>query len=177
MALLDSKGRLFGKVSILDLGALLIILGVIFGIFFLPGRSGSVAQIGSAMEAIEVEVLVRGLSVKSPDAFVAEFQGSETTSIVIRNQPFANVGIKSIELLPRTTPVPQPDGSVLPLNDPRPEVQNIGDFRIVLTSEAQKTDNGYVFGNNKVKIGHTLRLEGFNYDFNGSVIDIRAVEK
>ncbi|ACA98692.1 MULTISPECIES: DUF4330 domain-containing protein [Cyanophyceae] len=177
MALLDSKGRLFGKVSILDLGALLIILGVVFGIFFLPGRSGSVAQIGSAMEAIEVEVLVRGLSVKSPETFVAEFQGSETTSIVIRNQPFANVGIKSIELLPRTTPVPQPDGSVLPLNDPRPEVQNIGDFRIVLTSEAQKTDNGYVFGNNKVKIGHTLRLEGFNYDFNGSVIDIRAVEK
>ena len=46
MALLDSKGRLFGKVSILDLGALLIILGVVFGIFFLPGRSGSVAQIG-----------------------------------------------------------------------------------------------------------------------------------
>ena len=177
MALLDSKGRLFGKVSILDLGALLIILGVIFGIFFLPGRSGSVAQIGSAMEAVEVEVLVRGLSVKSPEAFVTEFQASETTSIVIRNQPFANVGIKSIELLPRTTPVPQPDGTVLPLNDPRPEVQNIGDFRIVLTSEAQRTDNGYVFGNNKVKIGHTLRLEGFNYDFNGSVIDIRAVEK
>ncbi|ANV83517.1 pyruvate/2-oxoglutarate dehydrogenase complex,dihydrolipoamide dehydrogenase (E3) component [Picosynechococcus sp. PCC 7003] len=177
MALLDSKGRLFGKVSILDLGALLIILGLIFGIFFLPGKSGSVAQIGTATEKVEVELLVRGLSVKSPEAFVTEFQASETTSIVIRNQPFANVGIKSIELLPRTTPVPQPDGSVLPLNDPRPEVQNIGDFRVVLTSDAQKTDNGYVFGNNKVKIGHTLRLEGFNYDFNGSVIDIRAVEK
>ncbi|MBV5257610.1 DUF4330 domain-containing protein [Synechococcus moorigangaii CMS01] len=176
MALLDSKGRLFGKVSILDVGALAIILGVIFGIFFLPGQSGSVAQIGSTTETIEVELLVRGLSVKSPETFVEAFQASETTSIVIRNQPFANVGIKSIELLPRTTPVPQPDGSVLPLGDPRPEVQDVGDFRIVLTSEAQRTETGYVFGNNKVKIGHTLRIEGFDYDFNGSVIDIRAVE-
>lgn len=177
MALLDSKGRLFGKISILDVGALVIIAGVIFGIFFLPGNSGSVAQMGGDVKPVEVELLVRGLSVKSPEKFVDKFLASKTTSIVIRNQPFANVGIKSIELLPRTTPVPQPDGSVLPLNDTRPEVQDIGDFRVVLTSDAQVTDNGYVFGNNKVKIGHALRLEGFDYDFNGSVIDIREVAK
>lgn len=176
MALLDSKGRLFGKISILDLGALVIIAGLIFGIFFLPGNSGSVAQIGANVQPVEVELLVRGLSVKSPSEFAKKFLASKTTSIVIRNQPFANVGIKAIEELPRTTPVPQPDGSVKALTDPRPEVVDIADFRVVLTSEAERTDNGFVFGNNKVKIGHALRLEGFDYDFNGSVIDIRVVE-
>jgi len=45
MAILDSKGRLFGKVSILDLGAALVILLVVVGIFFFPGTSGSVAQL------------------------------------------------------------------------------------------------------------------------------------
>jgi hypothetical protein len=46
MKLLDSKGRLFGKVSVLDIGAALIVLMVLFGIFFYPGTSGSVAQVG-----------------------------------------------------------------------------------------------------------------------------------
>ena len=177
MALLDSKGRLFGKISILDVGAIAIVLAVIFGIFFLPGNSGSVAQLGANIKTVEVELLVRGLSVKNPDRFVEEFRDSETTSNVIRNQPFANVGIKSIERLPRTTPVPQPDGSVAALDDPRPEVENITDLSIILTSDAELTPNGFLFGNNKVKVGHTLRLEGYNYDFNGSVIDIRAVEE
>ncbi|MGB3768575.1 MAG: DUF4330 domain-containing protein, partial [Phormidesmis sp.] len=42
MAILDSKGRLFGKLSLLDLGAALAILMVIFGIFIYPGATGSV---------------------------------------------------------------------------------------------------------------------------------------
>ncbi len=46
MAILDSKGRLFGKINLLDLGAGLVILLVIFGIFIFPGTSGSVAQVG-----------------------------------------------------------------------------------------------------------------------------------
>lgn len=176
MALLDSKGRLLGKVSILDVGALLIIALVILGIFFLPGNSGSVAQINTPTKSVEVELLVRGLSVKSPDQFVEQLLESKTTSIVIRNQPFSNVGIKSVERLPRTTPVPQPDGSVIALEDPRPEVSDITDLNMVLTSKAQLTNNGFVFGNNKVKIGNTLRLEGYNYDFTGSVTDVRAVD-
>ena len=40
MAILDSKGRLFGKFNILDIGALLVILLVIIGIFF-TGSTGS----------------------------------------------------------------------------------------------------------------------------------------
>lgn len=176
MALLDSKGRLFGKISILDVGAIAIVFAVIVGIFFLPGNSGSVAQIGSDVQPVEVELMVRGLKAKNPDKFVQEFLEAGSTSIVIRNQPFANVGIKFVERLPRTTPVAQPDGSVKALPDPRPEVENITDLTIILTSDAERTDNGYLFGNNKVKIGHTLRLEGYNYDFNGSVIDIRPAE-
>jgi len=36
MKILDSQGRLFGKVSILDFGAALVILLVLVGIFFFP---------------------------------------------------------------------------------------------------------------------------------------------
>ena len=59
MAILDSKGRLFGKINLLDLGALMVILLVIGGIFLFPGTTGSVAQVGTKTAPIEVDLLVR----------------------------------------------------------------------------------------------------------------------
>ena len=58
MNILDSKGRLFGKINLLDLGAVLVILLVIVGIFIFPGTSGSVAQVGAKIVPIEVDLLV-----------------------------------------------------------------------------------------------------------------------
>ncbi|MFM7561058.1 DUF4330 domain-containing protein, partial [Cylindrospermopsis raciborskii] len=44
---------------------------------------------------------------------------------------------------------------------------------LTLEGKAQVTDNGPVLGNSKVKIGMPFELEGFNYNFKASVIDIR----
>ena len=174
MKILDSKGRLFGKISILDLGAALVILLVIIGIFFFPGTSGSIAQINDT-KPIEVDVLVRGLSVNNPEAFLNQLEQEKKANIVIRNQPAGTVEIKSVKPLPRTTSVPQPDGSVKALPDPRPEVIYIKDMIITLSGEAQITSNGAVLDNTKkVKIGTPIQLEGSNYDFNASVIGVRV---
>ena len=64
MKIIDSKGRLFGKLSILDFAAACIILLVVVGIFFFPGTpltQSIVAQ--TKQKPIEVQVLVRGLGV------------------------------------------------------------------------------------------------------------------
>jgi hypothetical protein len=45
-----------------------------------------------------------------------------------------------------------------------------------LEGKGQLTENGPVLGNTKVKIGTTLELEGKNYIFNASVIDVRVKE-
>jgi hypothetical protein len=174
MSIIDSKGRLFGKVSILDLGAAFVIFLVVVGIFFFPGTP--VTQVTSAqnVKTIDVDVLVRGLSVADFNGLLQEFQEEKTASIVIRNQPAGKVEIKSAKPLPRTTPVPQPDGTVKALPDPRPEVSMIQDLIITLEGKAQMTANGAVLDNTKkVKIGIPIQLEGVNYDFNGSVIAVR----
>lgn len=172
MAILDSKGRLFGKVSILDAGAALVILLVIVGIFFFPGTSGSVAQI-SGTKPIEVDVLVRGLSVRNPQELFEQFQEQKKTNIIIRNQPYGQVDVKSVEQLPRTVLVPQPDGSVKALEDPRPDSFST-DFLMTLGGQGQITENGPVLGNSKIKIGTPVELEGKEYNFNASVIEVRA---
>ncbi|GAB4225265.1 MAG: DUF4330 domain-containing protein [Stanieria sp.] len=178
MKIIDSKGRLFGKVSILDLGAAFVIFLVIVGIFFFPGTpltEGIVAQ--TKAKPIEVDVLVRGLSVGDFQGLLQEFQTEKTANIVIRNQPAGKVNIKSSKPLPRTTAVPQPDGSVKALPDPRPEITMIQDLILTLEGKAQITDNGVVLDNTKkVKVGIPIQLEGKNYDFNASVIAVRVQE-
>ncbi|VEP15307.1 conserved hypothetical protein [Hyella patelloides LEGE 07179] len=175
MKIIDSKGRLFGKVSILDLGAAGVILLAVAGIFFFPGTSVIPGVAQSNVKSIEVEVLVRGLSAGDFDGLLAEFQEDKQASIVIRNQPAGTVEILDTERLPRTTPVPQPDGTVKALPDPRPEVALIHDMVLTFGSQAQVTSAGVVIeGTKKLKIGTPIRLEGRTYDFNGSVITIRT---
>ena len=175
MKIIDSKGRLFGKVSILDLGAVGIILLTVAGIFFFPGTSvvPGVAQGNS--QQIEIEMLVRGLTVGDFDSLLAEFKEETKASVVIRNQPAGTVNITDVEPLPRTTPVPQPDGTVKALPDPRPEVELIKDMIVTFKSKAEVTNSGVIVdGAKKVKIGTSVRLEGKSYDFSGTVITLRT---
>lgn len=172
--ILDSQGRLFGKVSILDIGAALVILLVIVGIFFFPGTTGSVAQIGTATKPVEVDVLVRNLNVgNTQQLFDQGLKAGEKTNIIIRNQPHGQIAIKSVKQLPRTTLVPQPDGSVRALPDPRDNLMLV-DMLFTLDGKAQITPSGPVIGNSKLKIGTPVELEGFNYAFNAAVIGVRV---
>ncbi len=176
MKIIDSQGRLFGKVSILDLGAALVILLVLVGIFFFPGTSGSVAQVGVTTKPVEVDLVIRGLNVRDPQQLVKQgFKEGGKTNIIIRNQPYGQIGIKSVKQLPRTVLVPQPDGSLKELPDLRAN-QFSTDMLLTLGGKAQITNNGPVIGNSKLKIGTPVELEGFNYNFNATVIDVRIPE-
>jgi hypothetical protein len=177
MAILDSKGRLFGKISILDLGAGLVILLAVFGLFLLPGSGGSVAQVGSATKPIEVDVIVRGVTVRDPAALVQSLQDEKKTNIIIRNQPYGQVDVLNVQQLPRTVAVPQPDGSVKPFPDPRPELNYPVDMMVTLGGNAQIVDDGPVLGNTKIKVGTPLELEGLTYRFNAPVIGVRIKDK
>ncbi|PSB09444.1 pyruvate/2-oxoglutarate dehydrogenase complex,dihydrolipoamide dehydrogenase (E3) component [filamentous cyanobacterium CCP1] len=176
MAILDSKGRLFGKISILDIGAALIILMVVAGIFLFPGTSGSVAQVGSATKPIEVDVMVRGLTVRDPQALLRNLQEEEKTRIIIRNQPYGEVDVLSVQSLPRSVAVPQPDGTVISRPDPRPELDYTIDMLVTLGGNAQILEDGPVLGNTKIKVGTPMELEGQTYRFNAPVVGVRILD-
>jgi hypothetical protein len=178
MAILDAQGRLFGKISLLDLGAGLVILMVLGGIFLFPGTTGnSVAQVGVKTQPVEVKVVVRGLSVADSDALIAQFNEDKKTNIIIRNQPYGQVDILAVEETPRTVLVPQPDGSIKAMEDPRPESQYSIDMLMTLGGNAEiNRDGEVILGNSKVKIGTTLELDGSRYNFNSSVIGVQVPE-
>ncbi|NEP15734.1 MAG: DUF4330 domain-containing protein [Leptolyngbya sp. SIO4C1] len=177
MAILDSKGRLFGKVSLLDVGAGLLILAVVVGIFLFPGTSGSVAQVGSTNTDIEVDLIARGLTVLNPNEFLESMKAEGETTIIIRNQPYGKVDLIDVKPLPRSTAVPQPDGSVESFPDPRPELDYTADMLITIGGEAQITPSGPVLGNSKIKIGTPIELEGELYNFKASTVAVRILEE
>lgn len=173
MAIVDSQGRLFGKVSILDVGAALVILLVLVGIFIFPGSGSSVAQ-GNATKPMEVEVVVRVAAQNVDDLL----KPGDKTSIVIRNEPRGEVKIKSVKELPDTVYIPTSDGAVKVKDDPRPEVALSKNLIIVLEGNAQITKTGPALGGTKIKIGTPIELEGFTYSFsNLNVRDIRILDE
>ncbi|MEN9567723.1 MAG: hypothetical protein RLZZ69_2919 [Cyanobacteriota bacterium] len=178
MKIIDSKGRLFGKLSLLDLAAACVILLVVVGVFFFPGTpltGNLVAQ--TRQKPIEIQVLVRGLSIANYDVLAQAFETEKQADIVIRNQPAGKVTILNSKILPRTTAVPQPDGTVKALNDPRPEIVMLRDLAMTLGSKAEITNTGYVLsGSKKIKIGSAIQLQGSLYDFSGTVMAIDAKE-
>ncbi len=175
MAILDSKGRLFGKLSLLDLGAALTILMVIFGIFFYPGATGSVAQVNAKTQEIEVDVIARGLTVLNPQTFISDLAQTKSTKIIVRNQPYGQIGVKKVQALPRSVAVPQPDGTVQAYPDPRPELNYTADMLITLGGKAQITAEGPVLGV-PVKIGTPMEIEGQSYNFNVSTVAVRVLD-
>jgi Domain of unknown function (DUF4330) len=171
--ILDSKGRLFGKISILDLGAALVILSVIIGIFFLPGKTGSIAQVNVQTKTVEIDLLVKGLSVKQPKLLIENMKKDKKINLIIRNEPHGNIEIVDVKTVPIILLITQPDGSVKQIEDPRTETRLSSNFVMTLKSDAQVTDTGLVIANQKLKIGTTVELDGYDYNFRGSVIEIR----
>jgi hypothetical protein len=167
--MIDSQGRLFKKFSVLDLGALMVILMVLAGIFLVPGTG--VAQTGVEQKRLEVDVIVKGLNLEDPALLITQFKTEKKTNIIIRNQPYGQVEIQKVSERARLLAVPQPDGSVKAMPDPRPDLST--DLSMTLAGNADVKDGEVVFGNNKIKIGTTLELEGKTYNFNCSVVGIR----
>jgi hypothetical protein len=170
MAILDSQGRIFGKLNLLDIGAGLIILAVAVGLLLVPGSAGRPILGQSTLKPVEIDVLVLGLSARNPSNLLKE---GNMTNFIIRNQPYGEVKIKKLEGLPRTVTVSQPDGSVKALSDPRPEMRFSNNLILTLEGEGQLTDKGTVLGNSDIKVGTPVELEGKNYNFKSTVIEVR----
>ncbi len=175
MAILDRQGRLFGKFSVLDIGAVLVMLFVVVGIFLSPGNSGAMRG-QEQTQVVEADVIVRGLNIFQPDALLTQFAAGNKLSFVIRNQPAGQVDIKSVRQLERNLAVPQPDGTVKALKDPRPDSYSM-DMILTVGGKGHKTKDGLVLGNTKMKIGSSVEIDQLNYNFNGTVIDIRYLDK
>jgi len=176
MAIFDSLGHLFGQACHLGLGVALVLLVVMLKMFFFSHTLQAWAQVSSSTKPVEVDVLVQGVEMVHPQAlFEQGLKAGNQANITLRNQPAGQMGIKAVKQLPRTILVPQPNGSLKELPEPRTD-QFTTDLLLILDGRAQITDTGAVVDHSQLKIGTSIELEGFNYDLKASVIGLRIKE-
>lgn len=139
------------------------------------GVSVSNAQVSVPTKPIEVDLFVDGLNLLRPEVLLEKnLKTGGKTNLTIDNKPSGEMTIKSLKQIPITTTVTQPDGSVKELPDPSAKFET--DIFITLTGKAQMQNIGAVIGESLVKIGSAAEIEGFNYDINASVVDLRLQE-
>ena len=160
--------------SVVDLGAALAVVLAAGGVIWSPKLSTSIAKATGALTPVIVSVDVRGIPVAKPSALIDQAREEGKVAIVIRNQPHGTVAIKQVIPLPRLLSAVQPNGTVVTAVDPNQKYLASLDARFVLEGQGRKSGGGVVFGNQNLKIGTPVEIEGNNFRITGTVTDLNV---
>ena len=166
----SKPGRSF---NLLDGAAAAAVVLAAAGVVWSPKLSGTVAKATGALRPVIVTVDVRGVPSADPAALLKGAEAEGKVAIVIRNQPHGSVKVRKIVPLERRLTILTPDGKLVSTPDPNQKTFGTFDGRFVLEGEGRRSAGGVVFGNQSIKIGAPVELEGSNYRFNGTVTDLR----
>ena len=162
------------RLSLVDVGAGAAVVLAAAGVIWSPKLSGAVARATGGMVPVTVMVDVRGVPVANPESVIDAARRSGKVSIVIRNQPHGSVAVDQVLPLQRRLSAVLPDGKVVTAPDPNQQTFPSLDVRFVLRGEGRKGADGVVFGNQNLKIGAPVELEGSNFRVIGSVTGLQV---
>lgn len=160
--------------SLVDLGAAAAVVLAAAGVIWSPKLSTAVAQATGGLQPVKVLVDVRGVPAADPAALISEAQKAGKVAIVIRNQPHGSVALEQVVALQRKLTAVQPDGTVVTAADPNQQSLPTLDARFVLSGQGRKAGGGVVFGNQNIKIGAPIELEGETFRVLGSVTGLEV---
>lgn len=167
---IDSSGKLFGKINVIDFGGLALALLVALGIIAV--QSGMYRTSGQMIKGegdIHYTIYIRNLKTLKPDLFVP----GKKLSITIRNQPRGEVSIVDVKQTPKRTSFMLPDGALKAVEDPADPYGY--DYLITLKDHALFSQDGYVTEGIKVKVGLGIEVEGHDYRVPGAIVDVKEV--
>jgi len=160
--------------SPVDLGAAAAVLLAAAGVIWSPKLSTAVAQATGGLQPVTVLVDVRGVPAADPAALITAAQQAGKVSIVIRNHPHGSVALKRVIPLQRKLTAVQADGSVVTAADPNQLILPSLDARFVLSGQGRKAGGGVVFGNQSLKVGAPIEIEGDTFRVLGSVTGLQV---
>ncbi len=161
------------RLNPVDIGAGAAVLLAAAGVIWSPKLAGTVARATGALRPVLVTVDVRAVPAADPDGLAQAMRSEGKTSLVIRNQPHGSVTIKSVDPVERRITVVLPNGMVTSVPDPGPRGFTTFDARLQLEGMGQRSAGGVVLGNQALKIGSPVELEGALYRINGTVSNVR----
>jgi hypothetical protein len=162
------------RFSLVDAGAAAAVLMAAAGVIWSPKLSGAVARATGGLVPVTVMVDVRGVPAADPTSLINAAREAGKVAIVIRNQPHGSVPVEQVIPLQRRLAAVLPNGTVVSAPDPNQDQFPSLDARFVLRGEGRKGADGVVFGNQNLKIGAPIELEGPDFRVNGSVTGLKV---
>lgn len=164
--LLDEKGRLFGKISIVDIGVLLLIAVLIGGVyfkFFMVDKNQNAAK----FDTIEYKVLVEEVRQQSVDAIEigADIYHVKTDS------PMGT--ITDVEVLPATDQLTKADGTMVIAEKPER-------FNVLITIRVPGIETKYGFrANGRLDINRESQevLDTRMIEMVAKIVDVKNLSK
>jgi hypothetical protein len=160
--------------GVVDIGAAAAVLLAAAGVVWSPKLSNAVASATGQVVPVTVMVDVRGVPVADPASLMSTVSNEGSVAIVIRNQPHGSVAVKAVTPLQRMIVALQPDGRVVTAPDPNQQSFSTLDARFELSGQGRKTGGGVVFGNQNLKIGAPVELEGKDFRVTGTVTGLQV---
>jgi hypothetical protein len=167
--LLDERGRLFGLVNVVDGLITVAVVGGFIGVVAVKNGYSAVKRMAVSQGPAEIDLMVRA-SIKD----LSIFKAGDKAFITIRNQPYDKVQIVAVSARRQQVYIPINDGKGLRMVDD-PTNPYASEVILTLRDEGMETEDGIVWGGQKLKLGIPIDVEGFKYRLRGSVIDVRMV--
>lgn len=164
MRLMDDKGRLFGRINIIDLTAILLVLLVAAGLY-VKGRLPVVNSITSPPQKLQVTFLVSEVLPATADAVTVGGKAWEA-----KTGPYLGI-ITGKEAVPAVKWVEAADGRVV-----KTTVPDKVDIYLTVTGEGRMDDTTTMLGSVEVRVGQTVFVKGADFGVESIVIANREVK-
>lgn len=159
------------KVNLIDLLLLLTIVLSTTGFLTAKTEKNSLNKIITGKQKIAIKVYVSDVPLKKKPLF----QVKDKVFITIRNKPYTKLEIIKVEERPILALSFDRTGTYKAIPDPTK--LDFTDYLVTISDTALKTKDGYVVEGSKIKIGNQIELEGFDFRFNGKIIDILSLKE
>jgi hypothetical protein len=170
MPLLDARGKLFGKINVLDGAIVLAALVGVVGVVAVKSGHTSIMHLVEKQGPTQVTLMIRA---NIEDLSI--FKKGDKAFVTIRNVPYDKVEITTVEAHRTQIAVPTHDGTAFRVaNDPTTPYSS--EVTLTLTGPGLETEDGITWGSQKLKVGVPIDIEGFKYRLRGSVLDVRMLD-
>ena len=161
--IIDKNGKIGGKISIIDVFAIIVALIFVFGILY---RFHS-APSKSARENVKLQYVVKVYGVREYSVDAISKMG-----IVIDPEQKCKMGeIVDVSYIPEIWEQFDVDGNIV-----YAEVPNKYDVEVTILSDGRETENGYYVGNEtKLSVGSTINLVTKYANSSGTVKSIKKL--
>ena len=151
--------------------AIVIILAIVFALVLMNKNKFSKSPV-EANKKVAFQVMMRGVSFTKSEA---PFKVGDETFITIRNVPYTKLQIIDYVYQPKKIMLPadNPEQPFIVVNDFSSPYQY--DFVVTLIDDAKITKDGPLVGGNKLKMGLPIVLEGFDYRFGGTIVNVKIL--